>query len=173
MLPEDTGRRISVKAVFAVIFYLIMPVMAIYMIMESYPELSEERYTQIIWAIIPFAVVMVIISQLSIRYPMGDVRRLALNLVYVFTALLWILAFLGGSMVMTQDWGPYEFSLHLEKYMILILAVTLFNCFYYAMEWKVYSECDEPEVEINLLDEIELEIALDDIIRECGPNALV
>ncbi len=145
MFPEDTGRRYSVKAIFAVIFYLIMPIMAIYIIMESYPELSRERYMQIIWAIIPFAIVMVIISQLSIRYPKGDVRRLALNLAYVVTALLWLLAFLGGGMVLTQDWGPYEFSLHLEKYIILILAVSIFNSIYYVMEWMVYASDDDED----------------------------
>ena len=122
MYPEDTGRRYSVKAVFAVIFYLIMPVMAIYIIMEGYPELSRERYMQMIWAIIPFAIIMVIISQLSIRYPKGSAKRLTLNLAYVVTALLWLLAVLGGGMVLTQDWGAYEFSLHLEKYIILILS---------------------------------------------------
>ena len=50
-------------------------------------------------------------------------------------------------MVLTQDWGAYEFSLHLEKYIILILAVSIFNCIYYVMEWKVYSADDEGDKE--------------------------
>lgn len=147
MWPDDTGRRYSVKALFALVFYLLMPLVVIWMIMETYPELSRERYEAMMWAIVPFAILMVIISQLSIRFPKGDKRRLILNLAYVATAMLWLIAFLGGSMVLTQNWGPYEFSLHLEKYVALILAVTIFNCIYYFMEWKVYANITDEAVE--------------------------
>ncbi|MCK5039018.1 MAG: hypothetical protein KAS16_07960 [Thermoplasmata archaeon] len=140
---KDTGRRYSVKAVFALIFYLVMPIMVLLNIIKTYPELSEERYMMMIWTIIPFALLMVVISQLSIRYPRGDKRRLWLNYAYVTTAMLWLFAFLGGGVVITQNWGVYEFSLHLEKYVLLILAITLFNCLYYFLEWWVYSDEDD------------------------------
>ena len=146
MWPDDTGRRYSVKALFALVFYLLMPLVVIWMIMETYPELSRDKYEAMMWAIVPFAILMVIISQLSIRFPKGDKRRLFLNLAYVATAMLWLMAFLGGSMVLTQNWGAYEFSLHLEKYVALILAVTIFNCIYYFMEWRAYANItDEAE----------------------------
>jgi len=140
---KDTGRRYSVKAVFALIFYLIMPIMVLLNIIKTYPELSEERYMAMIWTIIPFALLMVIISQLSIRYPRGDKRRLWLDYAYVVTAMLWLFAFLGGGVVITQSWGEYEFSLHLEKYVLLILAIMLFNCLYYFLEWWIYTEDED------------------------------
>ena len=142
---KDTGRRYSVKALFALIFYLVMPIVVLLNIIKTYPELSEERYMAMIWTIIPFALLMVVISQLSIRYPRGDKRRLWLDYAYVTTAMLWLFAFLGGGVVITQSWGEYEFSLHLEKYVLLILAIMLFNCLYYFLEWWVYTEDEESE----------------------------
>ncbi len=167
MWPDDTGRRYSVKAFFALVFYLAMPIVVIWMIMETYPELSRDKYEAMMWAIVPFAILMVIISQLSIRFPKGDKRRLFLNLAYVATAMLWLMAFLGGSMVLTQNWGAYEFSLHLEKYVALILAVTIFNCFYYFMEWKVYSDIENKTKAKTTPNSPELEV-YDETIAEAA-----
>jgi hypothetical protein len=89
---------------------------------------------------------LVIVSQLSIRYPKGDSRRFALNISYVLITLIWLFAFLGGSLVIKDSWGGYEFVLHLWKYILLILIVAAFNIFYYVMEWQVYKKEIETEI---------------------------
>jgi hypothetical protein len=57
--------------------------------------------------------------------------------------MLWMFGLLGGGLVMTTLWNEYEFSLHMEKYVILILSVTALNLTYYIFEWRVYQK-DHP-----------------------------
>lgn len=140
MLANETGRKASVKAVFALMFYLVIPIAAIYLIINSYPELGKERFINMIYWFIPLSIVLVIVSQLSIRYHKGDRRRFVLNMAYVLITLLWLLAFLGGGLVITETWGEYHFSLHLWKYVLLIVGVAVFNAVYYVLEWRIYSD---------------------------------
>jgi hypothetical protein len=138
MLVNKTGRRASIKAVFALMFYLVIPVGAIYVILNSYPALGKERFINMLYWFIPLSIVLVIVSQLSIRFPKGDGRRFMYNIAYVVITLLWLLAFLGGGLVITETWEQYHFSLHLWKYVLLIVGVALFNILYYVLEWKTY-----------------------------------
>jgi hypothetical protein len=133
-----TKRRISVKAVFALLFYLVIPAIAIYIIMGTYPELSKERFINMTYWFVPLSIVLVIISQFSIRYKKGDDRRFILNVGYVIVTMLWLYGFLGGSLVITETWGEYQFSVHLWRYVILIIFVAIFNIFYYTLEWRIY-----------------------------------
>lgn len=140
MKLTDTGRRFSLKALFAIIFYLIVPIIIVNIIINTYPELGGERYATLIYLLVPIAVLLVVLSQLSIMYPKGDKRRFAYNIAYILTAMIWLFGFLGGGLVITDYWGEYQFSLHLWKYVALIVAVGLFNVFYYILEWRVYGE---------------------------------
>jgi hypothetical protein len=140
MSPNDAGRKASAKAIFALTFYLIIPAVAIYLIISTYPELGADRYRNMVYWFIPLSISLVIVSQLSIRYPKGDKRRFMLNIAYVLITLVWLLAFLGGSLVVTDSWGEYEFSLHLWKYVLLIIAVALLNILYYVLEWLAYKD---------------------------------
>ena len=45
---SETERKVSLKAVFAILFYLVIPAIAIYIIMETYPELSKDRFINMI-----------------------------------------------------------------------------------------------------------------------------
>jgi Ca2+/H+ antiporter len=45
---------------------------------------------------------------------------------------------LGGGIVMTTFWNDYEFSLHMDKYVLLIVSVAALNVLYYIFEWRVY-----------------------------------
>ncbi len=152
MLANETGRKASVKAVFALMFYLVIPVAAIYVILNSYPLLGKERFENMLYWFIPLSIVLVIVSQLSIRYPKGDSRRFMYNIAYVVITLLWLLAFLGGGLVITETWDQYHFSLHLWKYVLLIVGVALFNVLYYVLEWRTFSDDDEVKMANNPLE---------------------
>ena len=136
MPPND--RKISLKAVLALLFYLIIPLAAIYVIITTYPELTTGRYERMVYWFVPLALILVIISQLCLKYPRGDDRRFILDMAYMICTMLWLFAFLGGGVSITETWGDYHFTIHLWKYVALIGAVTIFNMGYFFLEWRVY-----------------------------------
>ncbi len=145
MASTEQRRWISTKAVFALVFYLIVPIIVVWIIVTTYPELTGQHYIGMLYWIVPSAILLIILSQWSIAYPRGDYRRLILDLAYVLMALIWIFGFLGGGLVITDYWDGYEFSLHLWKYLLVILAVAVFNAIYYVLEWVVYRRPDIDE----------------------------
>ncbi|MEE9151120.1 MAG: hypothetical protein V3U20_04715 [Thermoplasmata archaeon] len=138
----DKKRRISSKAVFASVFYLIMPTIAITTIIFTYPELSENRLIGILLRIVPVGIVLILVSQFQVRYEKGDKGRFILNEVYVALVVVWLFALLGGESVIHQTWEEYQFSLHIWNYIVLILFVTSINVLYYAMEFQAYRKKD-------------------------------
>jgi len=72
-----------------------------------------------------------------------------LNISYVLFTLLWLYGFLGGSLVIDQSWMQYKFSIHLSKYVSLIVFVAIYNVFYYLMEWKTYKDERENKTKIK------------------------
>ncbi len=134
------NKRFSVKALIALLFYLVIPLVAIQMIITTYPELSTERFEKMVRWFVPLAIMLVIIAQASVRYPRGHDKRLYLDLAYVLLTVLWLFAFLGGGLTLTQSWGDYEFTLHLWRYVAVILFVAGVNIFYYTMEWRTYRQ---------------------------------
>ena len=156
-------RRVSIKAVFALLFYLVLPAMAIYIIIETYPELSKDRFINMTYWFVPMSILLVIISQLSIKYARGDDRRFVLNVGYVMATMLWLYGFLGGNLVITETWRGYHFSIHLWNYVLLIIFVAVFNILYYALEWRVYKEeikGAKRHKEINILPEPEVPLSI-------------
>jgi len=134
------NKWISTKALIALLFYLIIPLIAISIIILTYPELSKERFVTMVYWFVPLAIILVLISQASIPYPRGHDMRFFLDITYVVFTVLWLFAFLGGGLTLTQSWGEYEFTLHLWKYVAVILFVAGFNIIYYTLEWKVYNK---------------------------------
>jgi len=130
--------NISVKTIFAIIFYLIIPLFAIGIILISYDELSKDRFINIIFRIIPISLVIIMISQISLKYDRGTINKYFLNIAYVGMTLLWVFAFLGGNPVITEQWLDYEFSIHLWRYILLIILATIINIIYYTLEWRFY-----------------------------------
>ncbi len=130
---------ISKKAVFALIFYLIIPIFAITAIMANYPELSRSRLETMLKWIVPIGIVLIIISQVQVFYEKGTKKHLALNLVYVATAMLWVLGLFGGRATVNQSWKEYEFSLHVWRLVLLIIAVNVLNLAYYILQYLAYS----------------------------------
>lgn len=137
MLLND---KISAKALLALLFYLIIPLIAISIIIFSYDEISKDRFINMIYWIIPTSIIIVIISQISIRYRKGENIRYFLNLLYVFFTLIWVYGFIGGAPVLKQTWMEYEFSIHLWKYITLIVAAAAINIMYYTFEWRIYKK---------------------------------
>lgn len=133
-----TDRRVSIKAIIALLFYLIIPLFAIYIIITTYPELSKERFITMVYWFVPLAIILVLISQACMYFPRGHDMRFFLDIIYVVFTVLWLFAFLGGGLTITQTWGEYEFTLHLWKYVAVILFVAGFNIIYYTLEWKYY-----------------------------------
>ncbi len=131
-------RRVSTKSLFALVFYLIMPIMAILMIVTTYPELSRDRLFGIVYRIVPISIVLILISQFQVRYEKGSKGRFVLNEIYVLLVVLWIFALLGGEPVIHQTWNEYQFSLHIWNYIALILFVTFLNVIYYIIEYQAY-----------------------------------
>jgi len=91
-----------------------------------------------IYWVIPTATVIVILAQVSAYYQKGDTRRFLLNIGFTTMTILWMFGLLGGGMVMTTQWNEYEFSLHMDKYVLLIVCVAMLNVIYYTFEWRVY-----------------------------------
>lgn len=144
-LTTGKKRRISSKAVFALVFYLIMPTIAISIIIITYPELSRDRLFGILYRIIPISITLILISQYQVRYGKGSKGRFILNEIYVVLIVLWLFALLGGKPVIDQTWEQYQFSLHIWNYIVLILVVTSMNVLYYILEYKAYSKKDISE----------------------------
>lgn len=134
---------ISIKACFALFFYLIVPSIAIILIMNSYPELSKDRfYTMIKW-ILPTAVVIVLFAQCSLFFQKGQLKQYLLNIGFVIGTLLWVYGLLGGNVVITNQWNDFFFNIHMNKYVIIILFVAGINILYYTMEWRFYQKQDQ------------------------------
>jgi len=131
-------RCIAPKAWLAFLLYLLIPLCTLLLILQSYPELpSDWMYMRIYW-IIPTATIIVIIAQLSSRYQKGETRRFLLNIGFTIMTILWMFGLIGGGVVMTTQWNEYEFSLHMNKYVLLIISVAVLNVLYYTVEWRVY-----------------------------------
>jgi hypothetical protein len=147
-ISATNKRRISNKAGFAFVFYMVLPTFAIIMIVSAYPELNTERLWGILMRIIPISVILILISQFQVRYEKGTKGRFFLNEIYVIMVVVWIFALLGGEPVIYQTWEEYSFSLHIWNYIALILFVTIMNIIYYAMEYEAFSN-EEPTVSPN------------------------
>jgi len=131
-------RYIATKTWLAFFLYLIIPLCTLLLILQSYPELPSDRlYMRIYW-VIPTAIVIVSLAQLSSLYQKFETRRFLLNIGFTVMTILWMFGLLGGGVVMTTQWNEYEFSLHMDKYILLIACVAALNMFYYALEWRVY-----------------------------------
>jgi hypothetical protein len=131
-------RKISVKTWLAFLLYFLIPLCALLLVLQSYPELPSDRmYMRIYW-VIPTATVIVLLAQCSSFYQKGETRRFLLNLGFIAMTLLWTFGLLGGGIVMTTEWNEYAFSLHMDKYIILIVSVAALNMLYYTLEWRVY-----------------------------------
>ncbi len=141
-LLTSKKRRISSKAIFALVFYLILPTIALSIIILTYPELSRERLIGILQRIVPVGVILILVSQFQVRYEKGSKGRFILNEVYVVLVVVWLFALLGGEPVINQTWEEYRFSLHIINYIVLILLVTSVNVLYYAMEFQAYRKKD-------------------------------
>ncbi len=143
-LISDTNRnRISSKAIFALVFYLILPACAIFMIMTIYPELNKDRLVGVLFRIIPIGFVLILISQFQVRYQRGTKGRFILNEVYVIMVVVWLFAFLGGEPVIYQTWEEYSFSLQIYNYLVVIFFVTAMNVLYYILEYMAFSQENE------------------------------
>jgi len=131
---------ISIKACFALLFYLLIPSCAVILILQSYPELSKDRFFTIIHWIVPTSIVIVTLAQSSLFFPKGTVKRLLINLGFVAATMVWVYGLLGGGVVITNQWNEYLFSIHMIKYVFLIIAVAGLNTLYYLLEWRVFSQ---------------------------------
>jgi hypothetical protein len=126
------------KACLALFFYLIIPLCSLLLILQLYPELPKDRFIVRMYLIVPTALVIVFLAQLSAFYQKGDMRRFLLNIGFTIATLIWMFGLLGGGVVVTTQWNEYNFSLHMDKYVVLIVCVAALNAVYYALEWRVY-----------------------------------
>lgn len=131
-------RYISPKVWLALLFYLIIPLCSLLLILQSYPELPKDRFYMRIYWTLPTATVIVILAQLSAFYQKGDTKRFLLNIGFTVATIIWMFGLLGGGVVITTQWNGYDFSLHMDKYIVLIACVAAVNVIYYTLEWRVY-----------------------------------
>jgi len=131
-------RCISPKVWLTLLFYLIIPLCSLLLILQSYPELPKDRFYMRIYWILPTATVIVILAQLSAFYQKGDTKRFLLNIGFTVATIIWMYGLLGGGVVITTQWNRYDFSLHMDKYIVLIACVATLNVIYYTLEWRVY-----------------------------------
>ncbi len=137
---SQSKRRLSVKAIFTIIFYLIVPAIAIPIIIISYPELSDDKLLLILKQIIPISLVLIFIAQYQVRFRKGEIKRLLFNELYVAIGALWLIVLVGGGPVIHQTWEEYHFSLHIWRYLALIFFVMALNVIFYIMEYYAYRD---------------------------------
>jgi Ca2+/H+ antiporter len=129
---------VSPKTWFAFCLYFLIPLCSLLLILEEYPELPSDRiYTRIYW-VIPTSLIIVLLAQLGSFYKKGETKRFVLNISFTIMTMIWMFGLLGGGIVMTTFWNEYEFSLHMDKYVLLIVSVAALNVLYYIFEWRVY-----------------------------------
>jgi peptidoglycan biosynthesis protein MviN/MurJ (putative lipid II flippase) len=80
----------------------------------------------------------VFLAQRSALYQKGDTKRFLLNIGFTVATIIWMYGLLGGGMVITTQWNGYDFSLHMDKYIVLIACVAAVNVIYFTLEWRVY-----------------------------------
>ena len=115
-----------------------IPLCSLFLILHEYPELPSDRvYMRIYW-VIPTALTVVLLAQLGSYYKKGETKRFVLNIGFTIMTMIWMFGLLGGGLVMTTSWNQYEFSLHMDKYVLLIISVAALNILYYTFEWRVY-----------------------------------
>ena len=131
-------RCISPKVWLVLLFYLIIPLCSLLLILQSYPELPKDRFYMRIYWILPTAIVIVFLAQRSALYQKGDTKRFLLNIGFTVATIFWMYGVLGGGVVITTQWNGYDFSLHMDKYIVLIACVAALNVIYYTLEWRVY-----------------------------------
>ena len=133
-------RCISPKVWLVLLFYLVIPLCSLLLILQSYPELPKDRFYMRMYWIVPTAIIIVILAQLSALYQKGDTRRFLLNIGFTVATIIWMFGLLGGGVVITTQWNGYDFSLHMDKYILLIACVAALNVIYYTLEWRVYQK---------------------------------
>ena len=131
-------KKISIKTLFAIFFYLVIPAFSIIIISTSYDELSKERFIRMLYCILPISIFIILISQISTKYEKGTSKKYVFNILYVFLTIFWVYGFIGGNLVITEKWLEYEFSIHLWKYISLIIIAAFINIIYYTLEWRFY-----------------------------------
>jgi hypothetical protein len=131
-------RYISMKTWLALFFYLIIPICSLLLILQAYPELPKDRFYMRIYWVLPTATIIVILAQLSTRYQKGDTRRFLLNIGFTAATMIWMFGLLGGGVVIPMQWNEYDFSLHMQNYIVLIACVAALNMMYYTLEWRMY-----------------------------------
>jgi hypothetical protein len=133
-------RWFSLKALLAVILYLIIPLGSLLLIIESYPELSKDQLVARIYWVIPTALAVIILAQVSTLFKKGETNRFLLSICFTIATMVWMFGLLGGGIIITTPWNEYEFSLHMNKYIMLIVFVAGLNTLYYILEWRTYRE---------------------------------
>jgi len=133
-------RCISPKVWLVLLFYLVIPLCSLLLILQSYPELPKDRFYMRMYWIVPTAIIIVILAQLSALYQKGDTRRFLLNIGFTVATIIWMFGLLGGGVVITTQWNGYDFSIHMDKYILLIACVAILNVIYYTLEWRVYQK---------------------------------
>jgi len=129
---------VTPKAWLAFGLYFLIPVCSLLLVLQEYPELPSDRvYMRIYW-VIPSALVIVLLAHLGSYYKKGETKRFLLNIGFTIMTMIWVFGLLGGGLVMTTFWNEYEFSLHMDKYVMLIVSVAALNMLYYTFEWRVY-----------------------------------
>ena len=140
---------ISVKACFALLFYMIIPSIAIIFILKSYPELSKERFYNMIKWILPTAIAIVTLAQCSLFFKKGQIKHYLLNIAFVVATLFWIYGLLGGNVIITNQWNEFNFQIHMTKYVTIIATVAIINIVYYTLEWQFYKKKDDELIDDN------------------------
>lgn len=129
---------VAPKAWLAFLLYFLIPLCALFLILHEYPELPPEKtYARIYW-VIPTALILVVLAQAGSYFQRGETTRYLLSIGFTVMTMIWMVGLLGGGLVMTTLWNQYEFSLHMDKYVMLIGSAAVLNVVYYTCEWKVY-----------------------------------
>jgi hypothetical protein len=117
------------------LYYIVIPTAVLTAIMWRYPELSRERFMEMLRWVLILGTALVGVSALRGEYGTGTWPRLTLDTTYVLLAIGWLLGVLGGGTVLQQSWNGYEFFIDIRGLFTIVAALASLNIVYFALRF--------------------------------------
>lgn len=141
--------RYHLKPMFSVMMYIVIPLVAIYLIMHQYPLLAKERFYRMIQWIMPIGMVLFALSLIQERFKKGTLSRLGLDGMFVGLTMFWLFGFLGGQTVIQSSYAGWGFSVDVTPIVIIVLFGTSLNIIRDFLEYQAHKQGVRIETEVE------------------------
>lgn len=132
--------RYHLKPIISVLFYLIIPLVSIYLIMLQYPHLGKTRFINMVYWIVPFGLALLAVTLVQEKHAKGTRTRLGLDAIFVALAMGWLFGFLGGRTVVENHYDDWYFAVDVGPVVAIALIGTGMNFIHDILEYLANSE---------------------------------